>query len=102
MSWVSFWLDPNAVPGRTTLGTSTWLTMITLTRNTGSDQLPKVSNIIINIIIIIIIIIINIIIIIIVIIINIINIINIIIIIIIIINIINTTINSTVIMIILY
>ena len=42
MSWVSFWLDPNAVPGRTTLGTSTWLTMITLTRNTGSDQLPKV------------------------------------------------------------
>ena len=47
MSWVSFWLDPNAVPGRTTLGTSTWLTMITLTRNTGSDQLPKVNNIII-------------------------------------------------------
>ena len=45
MSWVSFWLDPNAVPGRTTLGTSTWLTMITLTRNTGSDQLPKVTNI---------------------------------------------------------
>ena len=43
MSWVSFWLDPNAVPGRTTLGTSTWLTMITLTRNTGSDQLPKVN-----------------------------------------------------------
>ena len=42
MSWVSFWLDPNAVPGRTTLGTSTWLTMITLTRSTGSDQLPKV------------------------------------------------------------
>ena len=42
VSWVSFWLDPNAVPGRTTLGTSTWLTMITLTRSTGSDQLPKV------------------------------------------------------------
>jgi len=43
MSWVSFWLDPNAVPGRTTLGTATWLTFITLTKNTGSDQLPKVS-----------------------------------------------------------
>ena len=45
MSWVSFWLDPNAVPGRTTLGTTTWLTMITLTRSTSSDQLPKVSEI---------------------------------------------------------
>ena len=84
MSWVGFWLDPNAVPGRcviriiyiskhesgkmkvlknnwvglqvsflllseanhnyrTTLGTATWLTLITLTRNTGSDNLPKVS-----------------------------------------------------------
>nr|CAD7395474.1 unnamed protein product [Timema poppensis] len=42
VSWVSFWLDPNAVPGRTTLGTSTMLTFITLTRNTGS-ALPKVS-----------------------------------------------------------
>ncbi|CAB3369314.1 Hypothetical predicted protein [Cloeon dipterum] len=42
MSWVSFWLDPNAIPGRTTLGTSTMLTFITLTRNTGS-ALPKVS-----------------------------------------------------------
>ncbi|KAK6639337.1 hypothetical protein RUM43_007609 [Polyplax serrata] len=42
VSWVSFWLDPNAVPGRTTLGTSTMLTFITLTRNTGSS-LPKVS-----------------------------------------------------------
>jgi hypothetical protein len=41
MSWVSFWLDPNAIPGRTTLGTSTMLTFITLTRNTGSS-LPKV------------------------------------------------------------
>ncbi|KAF4524497.1 hypothetical protein B566_EDAN011508 [Ephemera danica] len=40
MSWVSFWLDPNAIPGRTTLGTSTMLTFITLTRNTGSS-LPK-------------------------------------------------------------
>jgi len=43
MSWVSFWLDPSAVPGRTTLGTSTWLTLITITRNTGSDDLPKVN-----------------------------------------------------------
>ncbi|XP_026274381.1 pH-sensitive chloride channel 2 isoform X1 [Frankliniella occidentalis] len=42
VSWVSFWLDPNAVPGRTTLGTSTMLTFITLTRNSGSP-LPKVS-----------------------------------------------------------
>lgn len=42
VSWVSFWLDPNAVPGRTTLGTSTMLTFITLSRNTGSS-LPKVS-----------------------------------------------------------
>uniref|UniRef100_A0A224XPJ9 Putative cation transporter family protein n=1 Tax=Panstrongylus lignarius TaxID=156445 RepID=A0A224XPJ9_9HEMI len=42
VSWVSFWLDPNAVPGRTTLGTSTMLTFITLSRNIGSS-LPKVS-----------------------------------------------------------
>ncbi|KAJ8874280.1 hypothetical protein PR048_025125 [Dryococelus australis] len=50
VSWVSFWLDPNAVPGRTVLGdnfstaagTSTMLTFITLTRNMGS-ALPKVS-----------------------------------------------------------
>ncbi|XKL60246.1 hypothetical protein PGB90_001262 [Kerria lacca] len=42
VSWVTFWLDPNAVPGRTTLGTSTMLTFITLSRNTGSS-LPKVS-----------------------------------------------------------
>ncbi|XP_066900758.1 pH-sensitive chloride channel 2 isoform X2 [Halyomorpha halys] len=42
VSWVSFWLDPNAVPGRITLGTSTMLTFITLSRNIGSS-LPKVS-----------------------------------------------------------
>ncbi|KAI5706031.1 hypothetical protein M8J75_004220 [Diaphorina citri] len=42
VSWVSFWLDPNAIPGRTTLGTATMLTFITLSRNTGSS-LPKVS-----------------------------------------------------------
>lgn len=42
VSWVSFWLDPNAVPGRTVLGTSTMLTFITLSRNIGSS-LPKVS-----------------------------------------------------------
>ena len=32
MSMVSFWLEPSAVPGRVTLGTSTWLTLITLTQ----------------------------------------------------------------------
>ncbi|XP_054257122.1 pH-sensitive chloride channel 2 [Macrosteles quadrilineatus] len=42
VSWVTFWLDANAVPGRTTLGTSTMLTFITLSRNIGSS-LPKVS-----------------------------------------------------------
>lgn len=42
VSWVSFWLDPNAIPGRTVLGTSTMLTFIMLSRDTGSS-LPKVS-----------------------------------------------------------
>ncbi|XP_046385253.1 pH-sensitive chloride channel 2-like [Ischnura elegans] len=42
LSWIAFWLDPNAVPGRVTLGSSTLLTFITLTRNTGT-ALPKVS-----------------------------------------------------------
>merc|ERR1719237_1118541 len=43
MSMVSFWLEPSAVPGRVTLGTSTWLTLITLTQSTSADNLPKVS-----------------------------------------------------------
>ncbi|XP_023347543.1 gamma-aminobutyric acid receptor subunit beta [Eurytemora carolleeae] len=43
LSWISFWLDPNAVPGRVTLGTATWLSFITMTKTTGSDQLPRVS-----------------------------------------------------------
>ena len=29
ISWVSFWMDVNAVPGRTTLGVTTLLTMST-------------------------------------------------------------------------
>jgi len=43
MSWVNFYFAPDALPARTTLGTSTWLTFITLTHNTGSNRLPKVS-----------------------------------------------------------
>jgi len=43
MSMVSFWLEPSAVPGRVTLGTSTWLTLITLTQSTSAANLPKVS-----------------------------------------------------------
>ncbi|CAG0901546.1 unnamed protein product, partial [Darwinula stevensoni] len=42
VSWVSFWLDPNASPARVALGTSTMLTFITLSRNIG-DELPKLS-----------------------------------------------------------
>lgn len=30
VSWVSFWLDPNAVPGRTTLGETTPFTKVYL------------------------------------------------------------------------
>ena len=37
MSWVSFWLEPSAIPGRTTLGTASWLTFITLNRDTNSE-----------------------------------------------------------------
>uniref|UniRef100_A0A6A7G011 Glycine receptor subunit alpha-1-like isoform X1 n=2 Tax=Hirondellea gigas TaxID=1518452 RepID=A0A6A7G011_9CRUS len=42
ISWVSFWIDPNAVPGRITLGVTTLLTLTTLA--TGIRQtLPPVS-----------------------------------------------------------
>ena len=37
MSWVSFWLEPSAIPGRTTLGTASWLTFITLNRDVNSE-----------------------------------------------------------------
>ena len=37
MSWVSFWLEPSAIPGRTTLGTASWLTFITLNRAVNSE-----------------------------------------------------------------
>ncbi|XP_067005497.2 pH-sensitive chloride channel 2 [Anabrus simplex] len=42
ISWVSFWLEANALAARIALGTSTMLTFITLSSKTGS-QLPKVS-----------------------------------------------------------
>ncbi|KAF0300116.1 Glycine receptor subunit alpha-2 [Amphibalanus amphitrite] len=42
VSWVSFWLSPEAAPARVTLGTSTMLTFITLS-NTIKNSLPKVS-----------------------------------------------------------
>ncbi|KAK7869518.1 hypothetical protein R5R35_002293 [Gryllus longicercus] len=42
ISWVSFWLEANALAARINLGTSTMLTFITLSSKTGS-QLPKVS-----------------------------------------------------------
>ena len=42
ISWVSFWVDPNAVPGRVTLGVTTLLTMTTI--SSGVRQtLPPVS-----------------------------------------------------------
>ena len=38
MSWVSFWLDPSAaIPGRTTLGTASWLTFINLHKALGRN-----------------------------------------------------------------
>ncbi|KAF2345321.1 Neurotransmitter-gated ion-channel transmembrane domain [Trinorchestia longiramus] len=42
ISWVSFWLDPTAIPGRVTLGVTTLLTLTTL--SSGARQtLPPVS-----------------------------------------------------------
>merc|ERR1719220_3452772 len=37
MSWVSFWLEPSAIPGRTTLGTGSWLTYINLHKNINDN-----------------------------------------------------------------
>ncbi|XP_050733065.1 glycine receptor subunit alphaZ1-like isoform X1 [Eriocheir sinensis] len=42
ISWVSFWLDPNAVPGRVSLGVTTLLTLTTLASGVRA-QLPPVS-----------------------------------------------------------
>ena len=42
MSWVSFWLEPSAIPGRTTLGTASWLTFINLNKNLN-DQISRVT-----------------------------------------------------------
>ena len=42
VSWVSFWLDQNAIPARVSLGVTTLLTMSTQTSGI-SAQLPPVS-----------------------------------------------------------
>ncbi|XP_074601865.1 glutamate-gated chloride channel-like isoform X2 [Brevipalpus obovatus] len=42
VSWVSFWLDPNAIPARVTLGVTTLLTMATQISSINSS-LPPVS-----------------------------------------------------------
>jgi len=42
LSWMSFWLDRNAVPARVALGITTVLTLTTLISNTNAS-LPKVS-----------------------------------------------------------
>ena len=42
ISWVSFWLDANAVPGRVSLGVTTLLTLTTLASGIR-QQLPPVS-----------------------------------------------------------
>ena len=42
VSWVSFWIDPNAVPGRVTLGVTTLLTLTTLASGVR-QSLPPVS-----------------------------------------------------------
>ncbi|GLH14018.1 Uncharacterized protein GBIM_18463, partial [Gryllus bimaculatus] len=41
-SWVSFWIDPDAVPARVTLGVTTVLSMTTMGFG-GRAQMPKVS-----------------------------------------------------------
>jgi len=41
LSWMSFWLDRNAVPARVALGITTVLTLTTLISNTNA-ALPKV------------------------------------------------------------
>jgi len=41
LSWISFWLDRNAVPARVALGITTVLTLTTLISNTNAS-LPKV------------------------------------------------------------
>jgi len=43
LSWMSFWLDRNAVPARVALGITTVLTLTTLISNTNAS-LPKVSS----------------------------------------------------------
>jgi anionic glutamate receptor len=42
VSWMSFWLDPNAIPARISLGVTTLLTMSTQTSGINA-QLPPVS-----------------------------------------------------------
>jgi len=42
LSWISFWLDRNAVPARVALGITTVLTLTTLISNTNAS-LPKVT-----------------------------------------------------------
>lgn len=42
VSWVSFWLDPNAIPARVSLGVTTLLTMATQISGINSS-LPPVS-----------------------------------------------------------
>ncbi|XP_066973028.1 glycine receptor subunit alpha-2-like isoform X2 [Macrobrachium rosenbergii] len=42
ISWVSFWLDPNSVPGRVSIGVTTLLTLTTLAGGIR-QQLPPVS-----------------------------------------------------------
>ena len=43
LSWVSFWLDADAVPGRISLGLLTVLSMSTQMSYTVNGDMPKVS-----------------------------------------------------------